>query len=550
MKCQFAKESLNDYVDGLLNDEAAHSIEEHLATCTQCAKDVESMRLVIGKLRNLRKVNAPDGFVERLIIRTKATKATPESTAWGWFKSLAALPFKTRIPIGVAGAVASIAIAIVLIKVAPFKEILTTQSTGVVSEMATKKATEKPKERAKEKGTEKITERAIEKTAEKTTEQAITVQEPKVASPASQLQEEKSAKDGAIKENSDKKRPSPIVKQKKSEERHINGQLYGQYNGQYNGQIDKQTYEQPYEQREAANMPKEAATRKAPGKDEASIAPAVTAPALIVPAAAAPPAAPVVAASKVVSPKESVHLTLLVKLQESSFANSGDGATAKGTNPNGTIAEGDVKESAFGGAGKPMPGKNEIGMMARKEKNDDREARDRLSKAEEANPASIDAHLPQAQSPSDSTKSAPALEEASLATKRKASDSGIRAHRTGAAPKAAPGATAGAAQNVPAPAPLSPAAPSYDESRVKLRVYTNTLNRIKDVVASLDGKITYIAYTDDGRLPKNVTVELPAERLNAFVGKVKLIGTIQGNVPDTGYNGLINVKIEILSTRN
>ncbi|MBF0563678.1 MAG: zf-HC2 domain-containing protein [Nitrospirae bacterium] len=532
MKCQFAKESLNDYVDGLLKGEEAHAIEEHLATCAQCAEDVESMKLVIGKLRKLRKVNAPGGFVERLIIRTKAT---PESTARGWFKALAALPFNTRIPIGVAGAVASIAIAIVLIKVAPFKEILTTQSSVIVSETAAKKATEKTKEKAKERTKEKDAEKATEKASEKTMEQAITTQEPKVASPSSPFPEEKSAKVGAIKENSAKKRPNPIVKQKESEERHVNEQLYGQ-----NGQIDKQTYEQPYEQREAANMPKKAATRKTPGKDEASVAPAVTAPALTTPAAA-----PMVAASKVISQKESVHLTLLVKLQESSLANNGSGSTPNGTNPNGAVTESDVKGSAFGGAGKPVPGKNEIGMVDGKEKSKDREARDSVSEEEGAKPASIDTPMPEAQAPVDGAKSAPAHESDSLSSKRKASNSGIRAHRMGAAP----GAASGAAQNAPTPPSPSPVVPTYDESRVKLRVYTDTLNRIRDVAASLDGKVTYIAYTDDGRFPKSVTVELPSERLNAFVGKMNLIGIVKGNVPDTGYSGSINVKIEILSTR-
>ena len=66
MRCEEAKEQLQDYLDGLLPEESRKALEEHLKGCSVCASEFDGLRRVVDALRSLPKERAPEVLKERI----------------------------------------------------------------------------------------------------------------------------------------------------------------------------------------------------------------------------------------------------------------------------------------------------------------------------------------------------------------------------------------------------------------------------------------------------------------------------------------------------
>jgi hypothetical protein len=107
---------LNDYVDGLLEEEMKAAVEKHLAACHSCREEFEHLGYVREKIRQLRRISAPPGFLQSIYRRLETEKRPRFS-----FRTLFT-PLHIRVPAGIAAlATAAIALIFVLNVMAPRK---------------------------------------------------------------------------------------------------------------------------------------------------------------------------------------------------------------------------------------------------------------------------------------------------------------------------------------------------------------------------------------------------------------------------------------------
>ncbi|MBI1823507.1 MAG: zf-HC2 domain-containing protein, partial [Nitrospirae bacterium] len=71
MNCQEVKDKLSYYLDSVFPDDEKTAIRQHLASCTVCREELETLLKVIGAVKNLRKVDVPAGFSGRVMARVK-----------------------------------------------------------------------------------------------------------------------------------------------------------------------------------------------------------------------------------------------------------------------------------------------------------------------------------------------------------------------------------------------------------------------------------------------------------------------------------------------
>ena len=108
MECDEVKGHLSEYMDDLLDAEAAAEVDKHLSTCAACQQELASLRALVHELGSLEPVAPPADFLdqlhERLDRRTRVSKI---------LRTLF-VPTGMKIPIQLAGAVA---VAILVISV-------------------------------------------------------------------------------------------------------------------------------------------------------------------------------------------------------------------------------------------------------------------------------------------------------------------------------------------------------------------------------------------------------------------------------------------------
>ena len=107
---------LNDYVDGLLEEEMKAVVEKHLAACHSCREEFEHLCSVREKIGQLRRVSAPPGFIQSIYRRLETEQRSRFS-----FRTFFT-PLHIRLPAGIAAlAMAAIALIFVLNVTAPRK---------------------------------------------------------------------------------------------------------------------------------------------------------------------------------------------------------------------------------------------------------------------------------------------------------------------------------------------------------------------------------------------------------------------------------------------
>ncbi|MGE5544905.1 MAG: zf-HC2 domain-containing protein, partial [Bacillota bacterium] len=80
MRCQNVRELLSPYIDLVLSDEEKTRIEEHLAACESCRKELAELQHAVNRIRGMEKREAPSDFMNRLHERLQQEKVAPFST--------------------------------------------------------------------------------------------------------------------------------------------------------------------------------------------------------------------------------------------------------------------------------------------------------------------------------------------------------------------------------------------------------------------------------------------------------------------------------------
>ncbi|MBW2409183.1 MAG: DUF2275 domain-containing protein [Deltaproteobacteria bacterium] len=108
MRCSHAKELLSSYLDGRLDKESSIQLEEHLAGCDACRRQMDALAMLVNELRGLEPVKAPPDFLDQL-----HTRLDPRPRRRNLVKKLFH-PLRIKIPLELASA-AALALLIVAV---------------------------------------------------------------------------------------------------------------------------------------------------------------------------------------------------------------------------------------------------------------------------------------------------------------------------------------------------------------------------------------------------------------------------------------------------
>ena len=93
MKCAGIKQLLSEYVDGVLDAQTKEHLEEHISTCVGCREELQELKALVGELRAVEPVKAPDDFLDRLHERIE-----PRFSFGAILKTLF-VPMRIKIPV-------------------------------------------------------------------------------------------------------------------------------------------------------------------------------------------------------------------------------------------------------------------------------------------------------------------------------------------------------------------------------------------------------------------------------------------------------------------
>jgi anti-sigma factor RsiW len=105
MECPEIKSLLSEYVDGTLDAKTKELVDQHVLTCGPCREELASLRSLVQELGSLESAVPPKDFLDQLHKRLEKRS---------WFSNLVRslfLPFRIKIPLQVAGAVAMAVLA-------------------------------------------------------------------------------------------------------------------------------------------------------------------------------------------------------------------------------------------------------------------------------------------------------------------------------------------------------------------------------------------------------------------------------------------------------
>jgi anti-sigma factor RsiW len=81
MRCLGNEDWLNRYLDGELDPSVQARLEEHLAVCEACQRELAQTRVVFASLESLQAVPVPAGFTDDVLAGLPRQSASP--VAWG-----------------------------------------------------------------------------------------------------------------------------------------------------------------------------------------------------------------------------------------------------------------------------------------------------------------------------------------------------------------------------------------------------------------------------------------------------------------------------------
>lgn len=109
MKNSHVKEKLSEYIDGILDEEGASVVRNHLDRCPECLEEYREMIRIIGHMSQMERLESPDSFVEKVHNRIEK-QSSIQRLVKGLF-----YPLKIKVPLELAGVAAAALLVIYIV---------------------------------------------------------------------------------------------------------------------------------------------------------------------------------------------------------------------------------------------------------------------------------------------------------------------------------------------------------------------------------------------------------------------------------------------------
>lgn len=108
MVCKEARELLSEYIDNVLEEKKKNGLQQHLASCRNCAQELESLRKYVKQMSSLSQLKAPDDFLRRVHERIE------RHSEFQRIMRKLFVPAKIKIPLEFVGVLATVIIVVVV----------------------------------------------------------------------------------------------------------------------------------------------------------------------------------------------------------------------------------------------------------------------------------------------------------------------------------------------------------------------------------------------------------------------------------------------------
>jgi hypothetical protein len=137
MKCFRAKKLLSSYLEGYLDKHSSLQLEEHLAGCVACRRQMDDLTMLVDELKSLEPVKAPPDFLDQIHARLE-----PRRIRHNFAKKLFH-PWRIKIPLELASAAALALLIVAVISIQKEQEPIFQKPQTVVSRSALERETDK-----------------------------------------------------------------------------------------------------------------------------------------------------------------------------------------------------------------------------------------------------------------------------------------------------------------------------------------------------------------------------------------------------------------------
>ena len=118
MECEKVRDRFSSFLENELDPLEEKIVKEHLASCSDCQKDLQQFTKTIRWIHSVKEVEVPDGFLSEIYKKMEERKreAPPiEETRWKWFRH----PFPLKLPVQAVAMVAIVFLVLYLTKIMP-----------------------------------------------------------------------------------------------------------------------------------------------------------------------------------------------------------------------------------------------------------------------------------------------------------------------------------------------------------------------------------------------------------------------------------------------
>ncbi|MFB3883691.1 MAG: zf-HC2 domain-containing protein [Thermodesulfobacteriota bacterium] len=109
MECEKARDRFSSFLENELDAREEKTVREHLASCSDCQKDLEQLTKTLGWLHSVKDVEVPDGFLRELHKKMEEPK-----------RKAPFLPLSLKLPAQAVAMVAIVCLVLYLTKIMPF----------------------------------------------------------------------------------------------------------------------------------------------------------------------------------------------------------------------------------------------------------------------------------------------------------------------------------------------------------------------------------------------------------------------------------------------
>lgn len=109
MKCHDVKNILSEYIDGILEEDRASLIKEHLNLCADCKEEYEDLTKIIGRMNQMESLEVPESFQENVKSRLERSFSLKRLIKRFFF------PVHIKLPFELAGAMLVIILVVFLV---------------------------------------------------------------------------------------------------------------------------------------------------------------------------------------------------------------------------------------------------------------------------------------------------------------------------------------------------------------------------------------------------------------------------------------------------